>query len=151
MPKLEDVIKGLECHKRAMYGEIDEHGIACNLCPYKDMETTCHSRTEGDLIADALALLKEQIPRVMALEEVREIYSSNKAHIWPYYTPPYLWMENANKRNIVSYWISWSQVVGCIEGQYPRYDPDDYGAEWRLWTSRPTDEQMEAVKWDDND
>ena len=55
---LEMVINGLECHKRAMYGEIDEHGIACNLCPYKDMESTCHSRTEGSLIAGALALLK---------------------------------------------------------------------------------------------
>lgn len=59
---LEAVIEGLECHKRAMYGEIDEHGIACNLCPYKDMESTCHSRTEGSLIADALALLKKQQP-----------------------------------------------------------------------------------------
>lgn len=56
----EDVIHGLECHKRVMYGEIDEHGFACNSCPYKDMESTCRSRTEGDLISDALALLKAQ-------------------------------------------------------------------------------------------
>ena len=55
----DEVIKGLECHKRAMYGEIDEHGIACNSCPYKDMESTCHSRTEGRLINDALALLND--------------------------------------------------------------------------------------------
>ena len=62
MDKLEKVIKGLECHKRAMYGEIDEHGIACNSCPYKDMESSCHSRTEGSLIKDAIALLKAQEP-----------------------------------------------------------------------------------------
>ena len=56
----DEVIKGLECHKRAMYGEIDEHGIACNSCPYKDMESTCHMRTDGRVINDALALLKEE-------------------------------------------------------------------------------------------
>lgn len=59
---LERVIKGMECHKRAAYGEIDEYGFACNQCPYKDMESTCHSRTEGDLISDALDLLKAQEP-----------------------------------------------------------------------------------------
>ena len=56
----DEIIKGLECHKRAMYGEIDEHGFACNSCPYKDMESTCHARTEGRLMNDALALLKAE-------------------------------------------------------------------------------------------
>lgn len=28
-------------------------------------------------------------------------------------------------------------------------DCDDYGRNYRCWTSRPTDEQREAVKWDD--
>lgn len=59
----DEVIKGLECHKRAMYGEIDEHGFACNSCPYKDMDTTCHPRTEGRLINDALTLLKDEPKR----------------------------------------------------------------------------------------
>lgn len=30
------------------------------------------------------------------------------------------------------------------------YDLDDYGVKWRCWTARPTKEQMEAVKWDEN-
>ena len=62
MPDREKVIKGLECHKRAMYGEVDEHGLACNTCPYRDMESTCRSTTEGQLIEDVLTLLKEQEP-----------------------------------------------------------------------------------------
>lgn len=62
MTDREKVIKGLECHKRAMYGSIDEHGHACNLCPYKDMDNTCRPRTEGNLIDDTLALLKAQEP-----------------------------------------------------------------------------------------
>ena len=28
------------------------------------------------------------------------------------------------------------------------YNTKEYGKTWRCWTSRPTDEQREAVKWE---
>lgn len=142
MTDREKVIKGLETCV-----EDTDRRWKCKRCPYQTAGgSPCE--TIDPLMDDALALLKAQEPRVMTLEEVYEIYNSNKAHIWPHDTPPYLWMENANKRNIVCYWISWSHVVDCIEGRYPRYDPDDYGVEWRIWTSRPTDAQREAIPWE---
>lgn len=40
----------------------------------------------------------------------------------------------------------WETHVEYLGG----YDPvKDYGIEWRLWTARPTDEEMEKAKWAD--
>ena len=30
-----------------------------------------------------------------------------------------------------------------------RYGDDSYGKKWRCWSAKPTDEQRQAVKWDD--
>ena len=128
----EKVINGLECHKRAMYGEIDEHGFACNSCQYKDMENTCRSRTEGKLIEDALALLKAQEPRVLTLEEYKAEAEKPKHERDP------VWEE----------WIfeEWELKSGwCMPN--PAYG--GYGRSWRCWTRRPTKEQMEATPWEE--
>ena len=54
MPELDNVIKGLECHK------IDiNHRINCADCPYY-VDDDNHIRCVNDLHEDALALLKEQ-------------------------------------------------------------------------------------------
>lgn len=139
----EKVIKGLECHKRAMYGSIDEHGHACNLCPYKDMDYTCHSRTEGNLIADALALLQAQKSRLMTLEEIQHTDA--------------VWLETHG-------WVGgdvFETVLRC------RSDFEDYvtefatnddcditcvnskiGIEWRCWTSRPDEKVRAETPWE---
>lgn len=140
MAELEMVINGLECHKRAMYGEIDEHGIACNSCPYKDMESTCHSRTEGRLIADALALLKAQEPRVLTHEEV--INLPEGAVAW------FEEMDNGSRRYIQP---MMSNGKAFMIGTHVDINVSPGTFNWtnmRFWTSRPTYELMEATPWD---
>lgn len=73
------------------------------------------------LVLDALALLKAQVPRVMTLEE-------------------------ALNSLVIEYRSGKLQEVGKLvftEGfEY-------YGVLWRVWDNMPTDEQREKEPWDD--
>lgn len=129
----DNVIKGLECHKRAMYGDIDEHGFACNLCPYKDMEDACRPRTEGKLIADALALLKAQEPRVMTIQDIRK------------YDKDTMWFETRFDGNLIQ--LTKDGIV-ALSFVAELHKWNEHGKSWRCWTARPTDEQRKAVKWE---
>ena len=57
----EKVIKGLECHAE----------VNCAECPYRDGWRTCPFGET--LLADAIALLKEQEERIETLESLRRI------------------------------------------------------------------------------
>lgn len=129
------VIKGLEYCGRV-------HDCPGHICPY-------HRKLHciAQLTHDALALLKEQEPRVMTLEELIGIYNLRENHSWVYNTPPYLYMDYGKD---TGYWIAWSNIVSCLERCYPKYIPEDYGKTWRCWSAKPTDEQRKAVKWDDD-
>jgi len=96
-----------------------------------------------DTMRDALELLKAQEPRVMTLEDLRAV-----GDVWQYNTPPYLWKEvNPNIRLTTSFWCAWRDVKDMLLGLYPKYTDENYGTEWRCWTSRPTDKQREATPW----
>ena len=91
-----------------------------------------------------LALLKDQEPRVMTLEEV--IHSGNDM-MWieikcskpPYFmlepTSPYT--DNDKRWLYVRFQSGHTQSKGL------------YGRQWRCWNTRPTDEQRKAAKWND--
>lgn len=92
--------------------------------------------------SDALALLREQEPRVLTLEDVcggdecwiEYRYGGNG------YADVYLEEPGAT-----------AKVYRCHPVGYKRPETvwlHDYGKLWRGWTSRPTDEQRKAVKWD---
>lgn len=136
--KLDKVINGLTCH---VHG--DPH-TRCHKCPY--WGTGPHGLSQCSLLfADALdilnIMLKAQEPRAMSLEEVREK------------KPFCLWVEDLDTGALVF-------PVAYIDGEYQDRTLDwcvcidleaaseDYGVRWRFWTSRPTDEQRQAVKLD---
>lgn len=110
----EKVIKGLECCDG--YCD-DETG-----CPYYDELESFDCQEQ--LRADAIALLKAQEPRVMALEEckMREVVWVEDRETLEVY--PCLVKNNMNDSKIYK-----------------------YGVQWRCWTSRPTDEQREREPW----
>ncbi len=129
MTNRENVIKRLEeCLSASCRG--------FRTCPYSD-------DPEWDAVEAALALLREQEPRVMTLEEVRD-------------EAEYMFLEKRSS--------TWSDLFGCaIRGDWNWYGMDlllgeddyirgmweNYGKTWRCWTARPTDEQRKTVKWDD--
>ena len=134
MTEREKVIKGLECCGYSHFMD------KCQDCPYDGKD--CFKR----LKEDALALLKAQEPRVMTLEEVID---SMKGPVW---------FEGRSER----VYRGWALVYDVQEGMgitgvrvgitkpghitiWP--STELYGSKWRCWTSHPTDEQMEAVKW----
>lgn len=125
--KREKVIRGLEC---CALGSLSN----CEGCPYT--ETRCSEH----LCGDALALLKEQEPRVMTLEELQAIETP-----WNRNTPPYLWMENRSGRD--NRWYPVWDIRECV-GMIGTRGNQNYGVIWRVWSCRPTPEQMRDTPWE---
>lgn len=125
MTNLEKVIKGLKC---CILRDPDDH-TRCSQCPY---DGNCVNK----LKMDALELLKAQEPRVMTM------------HDW-----------EAKHVAKIPAWIEWSKSAKDECADYERADGwaildidgfiDVVYFGGRCWTSRPTDEQREAVKWDE--
>lgn len=127
--KREKAILGMEAH----YSE-----KTCNECPYHWEE---HCTME--LAADALALLKEQEPRVLTVEEIRSG------------TVEVAWIEDADKAEVIpGIWFRLSNEGGDeavdihIRDGFVGARLEVYGKLWRCWTARPTPEQMRDTPWE---
>lgn len=89
----------------------------------------------------------------MTLEEVIQHYSLPPVFVddfgaqEDYYKdiqPLYFEFPHDNEDPWIVHWRGHAQVAWYLDGW--RYS---YNKKWRCWTSRPTDEQREAVKWDE--
>ena len=125
------VIRGLESCLRLC--ELN----ACRECPYGD-GTPCK------LLHDALALLKEQEPRVMTLDEIRSG------------TVEVAWIEDADKEEVIpGIWFRLSNEGGDeavdihIRDGFVGARLEVYGKLWRCWNARPTEDQMRDTKWEE--
>lgn len=152
----EKVMKGLECCG-------DMTGNKCGECPYKK---ECEEGIPGavfagaaHLAADALFLVKDQqariaeleagqTPRVMTLEEVKGVkrlticaVEQRSKVIKNTFNAEYGGIVTLGNENFLDF---------GLYGDTNRYRRTEagYGKTWRCWTSRPTDEQREAVKWE---
>ena len=110
----------------------------CDGCPYF-AELNC---TEI-LCRDALALLKEQEPRVLTLEEVKAAKGSDMfLEISGYPDPdtkPYITaatLDGVGKAGVSFY---------CNVFEFDTYNKLSFG--WRCWNVRPTEEQRGATPW----
>lgn len=90
-----------------------------------------------DHIEAALALLKAQEPRVMTVSEIGAL--SNGDVVWVEFTDGRLLPMMVEDGCLMRWRFLWRI---CEDA----FLDDDYKA--RAWTSRPTDEQREAVKWE---
>lgn len=136
--KREKVIRGLTVCSDDIYKCID--------CPYYP-ENNGNTNCSNHLCADALALLKEQEPRVLTLEELRDV-----GQVWEISAPPYLWLDkNRSIYNTISFWCAWRDIYEMIHGRHDKYTDENYGSEWRCWTARPTEEQMRETPWEEPD
>ena len=104
--------------------------------------------TLADAFALLNALMKEQEPRVMQISEIMVIYKADPSHVWPYNTPPYLYIqEHPHVRDSSESWAAWREIRDIIEGELFGHTAQSYGKTWRCWTAKPTSEQMEATPW----
>lgn len=143
MSMWEKVIMGLErCIEKLNTVTNKTHGFNCTACPYFKRCESSGYLLGFPLMKDALALLKAQEPRVMTLGEVEArpygyvlIETDKKGSLrW---VDALLFCKNTN--------FSFDFIT--MEGR-ARLLGAEYNKEWRCWTSRPTDEQREEVKWD---
>jgi len=95
-----------------------------------------------DIVGDALALLKEQEARVMTLEEV-------KAFGWDYCYLEEERLTGKEYRAVCGDYALTCITWPCIASMRIQHGDDSYGKKWRCWSAKPTDEQRQAVKWDE--
>lgn len=101
-----------------------------------------------DLAIDTLDLLKEQKPRVMQFSEIMEIYNTDPYHVWPYNTPPYLYIqEHPHVRDSSESWAAWREIRDIIEGELFGHTAQSYGKTWRCWTTRPDEKVRAETAW----
>lgn len=119
----------------------------CVNCPYYDGNASGSCFSLYPIMKDALALLNDQAPRVLTLDEVRgtrdeavwldEIGSDNEPKIDSYVT---------------EYSLTDVDTKECIHHvifQHSRQTLEDgYGRYWRCWSAKPTTEQWMKTKWD---
>lgn len=90
-----------------------------------------------------IRMLKEQEPRIMTLDEVKNLRSLYDGAVWLealsglFPVLPEICMPN------ITFFVAipFDHYHGYFDNKY-------YGKTWRCWTARPTHEQMEATKWD---
>ena len=158
MTEREKVIKGLECCSDA----VSKCG---NNCPYWDIEN-CESSMQDDALAllkaqeqkcrecgeatskaiqELQTKLKAQEPRVMTLEEVQQ-HNNQDGCVW-FEQPTYNAVAAFVRKDEFEIEVISPYILGeLINHGY--WLSSNYNVTWRCWTSRPTDEQREAVKWE---
>lgn len=101
-------------------------------CPFISCRESCLEW----LLRSALALLKEQEPRVMMKEEI--VLCTD--WVWCEYTSGYQGWYKMEEYDTDYNLIRWEDTTTDIV--------DDYGFRWRVWTFRPTEEERKNVPWE---
>lgn len=126
--KVEKVINGLE------------DSLANNGCGFMDGVGELFA-VSGEDLQNAIALLKAQEPRVMTAEQLED-----------WLEPVYLEdiFSGARWALIADFSANWFTFKVTEPGflKEEEFHATEYGRRWRCWTSRPTDAQREAVKWE---
>lgn len=95
-----------------------------------------------DVINDALELLKGQEARVMTLEEVKSVD-------WDYCYLEEERLPGNEYRMVCGDYALTCITWPCVTSMRIQHGDKGYGRKWRCWSAKPTDEQREAVKWDE--
>ena len=140
MAEREKVIKAIECCAT------DDLMVDCEICPY-ERDGNGMAKCINRLMLDAAELLKAQEPRVLMLAEVKL-----KAPVWceTRLKNKYLYQGWGLTYDVQTGQGITGRRIGMAEPSgHVRWLPfEKYGETWRFWSSEPTDEQREAVKWD---
>ena len=131
MDDRENVVKGLEQFKA-------------------DLKPFCGNHADWEKFDAGLSMLKEQEPRVLQIKEMAfleiAVFIETNGELEGKGTDlflaiPYIYAVSQNM--LYGY-------IAFVDGNTDVYDLEaiHYGKRWRCWTSRPTDEQRNAVKWE---
>ena len=130
MADIEKVIKGLKCHAK----------VNCVECPYAGW-TICNF---GEmLLADTISLLKEQEPRILGWDEIRNypvVYGEFRGVKDIY--PLIITVDNWGRC------LSWNPGINVNKEFILLVSDEEDQKNTRCWDKMPTEEQRQAVKWE---
>ncbi|MBR3584816.1 MAG: hypothetical protein IKO00_02220 [Oscillospiraceae bacterium] len=139
MPDREKVIEGLN----------DIHAVACGLGDDECYLNSIGIKQLQTLINDATELLRVQMPRVMCAAEVADCPEGTV--LWVEERQGVTWnlfpleietsSSHPDTRTDYLFFITYHDIR--------KFECSEYNQTWRCWTSRPTDGQRKAVKWND--
>jgi hypothetical protein len=121
MSDREKVIKGLQIERECVSRDCDRDCGNCDLVQDRDWLLSVYD--------GALALLKEQEPRVLTLDE------ADAAEV--------VWFEARNHIFIEPMLTRGQRLADEAEDWF------QYGRDWRCWSARPSDKQREEAPWDE--
>lgn len=117
-----------------------------------------------DMLSDALALLKGQEAKV--IEKAEDLYNEELYYMEIISHEPVNGMVPGKEHQLFPVVFYGFGIYHTVKNRcYIRVDAKNacktthlqsrwpmngYGVWWRCWTKKPTEEQMRAVKWDDN-
>lgn len=97
-----------------------------------------------DLCIKQEPTIQPDAPRVLTLEELDDLRGRGRA----------VWFENrdSSAKSQDVFFVVANDLYADLKGEtYSMFEMvNDYRQTWRCWTSRPTDAQREAVKWDED-
>ena len=102
-----------------------------------------------NLISDAIALVTEQEPKVLTLEEVEERMNTNDAYDSIFYAE----VRTLTKTSFGVFQLNFDSedyyVAMLLGSSFPAwYRKESYGKKWRCWSTKPTIKQRQEVKWE---
>ena len=137
--RLDKVIRGLECR-------LDVNGCKyrnCLHCDYRHDIDHCQWACQVDgILEDTLAMLKSMEPRVMTLNDVKNLKYNDV-----------VWLEDYDKEDVIPAIVTlYGAMSDCIDFAISNrsslvVEYADYGLRWRCWSHKPTKAQMEATPW----
>lgn len=143
MRKAHDMLKKQEPPKNASISS----AIECLLHP-QDADDSDMAQAI-DTAVRAMRSLGDQEPRLMQFSEIMEIYNTDPHHVWPYNTPPYLYIqEHPHVRDSSESWAAWCEIRDIIEGELFGHTAQSYGKTWRCWTTRPDEKVRAETAWE---
>ena len=99
------------------------------------------------MVDDALDIIEKALqankPRVVTLEELDDLRGRGRA----------VWFDDRDRSTKCKdvFFVVVKDGIAYFKGEtYSMQELEEgYGKTWRCWTSQPTEEQREAVKWDE--
>ena len=122
-------------------------GIECGPgCPYEELRLQEEGGRIAAMARDALEEIKALEPHVMTITEA---FDAEVAWL-ERYADPDDGVEPIIQPIIIRYYENgyWQCLIEQDESADLSLFLDGFGTEFRFWTSRPTDKQRKAVKWE---
>lgn len=113
------------------------------ICLLSQMYLPSFDNEDKEALSFAISMLSDCEPKVLTLKELKEIGDDKPIYLettlGEVYLKPAIYQPDCSDDEYACVVSAW-----CKSGFYAW---DNYNADWRCWSNKPSDEQMEATPW----